>query len=356
MSMKRRHRRLRLLQRRYARKGRRKAPPDRPPGGNKLRPPRPPSRTYDFNTFPPTGAAITKSEYTLYILTTFQALFDRSLPRLIKNKNYLRQQRKLYYQEIGLRYKHILPKHASKLKRKISPEAQLLSDQIQNQLSEHISPPIIDASSLPSDPTTWSNAPPTPPHDNTQLHSLPLPPPVTHHPFATYMVVTVTVRTCIKYLTSKRSTPPQPLFTNSNAPTALKSLLFLIIGLFLIITSCDKKPTYHNITFHDQNFNFNCNIINATNHSSTPPSDIMHSPTSSSAVDLPICPPRKQQPSHIVRGLSTPAFLSSGEDATDDYVHVHNTTTILYPTATKHNAGRLCQRSTIYFGKQAHSL
>ena len=349
MSMTRHHRRLRRLQRRYARKGRRKAPPDRPPGGKeKLRLPRTTPRTYNFNTFPPTGAAITKTQYTLYLLTTIHALIDRSLPRIIHNKNYLRQQRKLYYQEIGLRYKNTLPKHASKLKRKLSPEAQLLSDQIQHQLSEHISPPIIDASSLPSDPTTWSNAPPTPPHDNTQLHSLPSPPPVTHLPFATYMVFTVTVRACIKYLTSKRSAPRQPLFTNSTAPTAFKSLLFLV-GLFLVITSCDKKvssPIYHNINFQDQNFNFNCN---ATNHSST-----LHIPTSSSAVALPICPPRKQQPGHIVRGLPTPAFLSSGEDTADDYVHVHNTT-ILYLTATKNNAG-LCQRSTIYHGTQAHSL
>ncbi len=346
--MRRHNRRLRLLQRRYARKGRRKAPPDRPPGGKKLRLPRQQPRTYNFNTFPPTGAAITHSEYTLYILTTIHALIDKSLPRIIEHKNYLRQQRKLYYQEIGLRYKNTLPKHASKLKRKLSPQAQLLSDQIQHQLSEHISPTIIDTPSLPSDPTTWSNTLPTPPHDNTQLHSLPSPLPVTYHPFATHMVFTVMVRACIKILTSQRSAPRQPLFTNSNAPTALKSLLFLI-GLFLVITSCDKKvssPIYHNINFQDQNFNFNCN---ATNHSST-----LHMPTSSSAVALPICPPWKQQPGHIVRGLPTPAFLSSGEDAADSNAHVHNTTTLHF-TATKNNAD-LCQRSTIDHGKQAHSL
>jgi len=43
-------------------------------------------------------------------------------------------------------------------------------------------------------------------------------------------------------------------------------------------------------------------------------------PKSSSAVALPICPPRKQQPGHIVRGLPTPAYLSSGEDAADDHM------------------------------------
>lgn len=47
---------------------------------------------------------------------------------------------------------------------------------------------------------------------------------------------------------------------------------------------------------------------------------LMHMPMSSSAVALPICPPRKQQPGHIVRGLPTPAYLSSGEDAADDHV------------------------------------
>ena len=45
------------------------------------------------------------------------------------------------------------------------------------------------------------------------------------------------------------------------------------------------------------------------------------SPAKSKAVALPICPPRKQQPGHIVRGLPTPAYLSSGEDAADDQMH-----------------------------------
>lgn len=53
----------------------------------------------------------------------------------------------------------------------------------------------------------------------------------------------------------------------------------------------------------------------------TLPIRLMHMPTSSSAVALPICPPRKQQPGHIVRGLPTPAYLSSGEDAADGHVH-----------------------------------
>ena len=52
----------------------------------------------------------------------------------------------------------------------------------------------------------------------------------------------------------------------------------------------------------------------------TLPTRLMHMPTSSSAVALPICPPRKQQPGHIVRGLPTPAYLSSGEDAADDHM------------------------------------
>ncbi len=71
MSMRRSHKRLRLIQiqPRYARKGRRKAPPDRPPGKKQLRPPRLPTRSYHFDTLPTTGATITPSEYTIYIHT-----------------------------------------------------------------------------------------------------------------------------------------------------------------------------------------------------------------------------------------------------------------------------------------------
>ncbi len=232
--MQRHHRRLRRVQRRYYRKGRRKAPPDRPPGGNeKLRLPRTPLRTYNFNTFPPTGAAITNSKYTLYLLTTIHALFDRSLPRIIKNKNYLRQQRKLYYKPIGLRYTHILPKHTAKLHHTTSIEAQLLSDQIHHQLSDYISPTIIDVDNLPPDPSHW--------HSN-QSAAIPTTFPPSYQPFypstlqhrvAAHTLLATTARTLQKKSTSGVCKTRHQSSTNSTVTHHLRFFPFLM-GLLLI--------------------------------------------------------------------------------------------------------------------------
>ena len=342
MSMRRHHRRLRLLQRRYARKGRRKAPPDRPPGGLKLRPPRKHPRTYNFNTFPPTGATLSQSDYTLYIHSTALTLYDKRLTRFIQNKKYLRQQRMLYYQEIGLPYKHTLPKHESQKNLKPSQAAQQLSDQLQDQLADYYLPnPTTYDSNLPPDPSHWPRDCSLLYNDPTLLHIPPPNPPVIHHPFATCIIVTAAVRTCIKYLTSRFLSQRQSLCTNSNAYTAFKNLLYLV-GLFLVITPSGKKVE-HNNTFHDQNFNFNCKRDNS-NQVTKCLTNCNHGLTAAnhSSPSTKLLPPPLQNESNITITAHT------------DWPTNHKTR-LHHSTSTKNKAG-LCKCISTSSGKLAHSL
>eukprot|EP00986_Skeletonema_menzelii_P014342 scaffold9449_cov82-Skeletonema_menzelii.AAC.1 len=233
MSMRRHHRRLRLLQRRYARKGRRKAPPDRPPGGLKLKPPRKHPRTYNFNTYPPTGATLSQSDYTLYIHSTALTLYDKRLTRIIQNKKYLRQQRMLYYQEIGLRYKHTLPKHESQKNQKPSQAAQQLSDQLQDQLADYYLPtPTTYDSNLPPDPSHWAIRPPSFTRNSFPPTLLPPNPPVFQHFYAKHVLITRLTRTFLCKKLKKRN-PPKPS-SNSNVHSIFGDA-FLIMGFFFLI-------------------------------------------------------------------------------------------------------------------------
>ena len=211
MSMRRSHKRLRLSQRRYYRMGRRKAPPDRPPGGKKLRPPRLPTRTYHFDTLPTTGASITPSEYTIYIHTRILALYHKRLPQYIQHRNYLRQQRTLYYKEFGLRYTHILPKHASKSNRMPSLEAQLFSDQLQHQLSEQAGIIIPHDFPLPPDPSLGPHTHPSPP-------TFPSPTPHFHFPSTPYPFPSASITTHILLAHGVRT---------------IRRIFILLIGLLL---------------------------------------------------------------------------------------------------------------------------
>ena len=159
------------------RKGRRKARSARPPGRKKLRLPKFHTRTYNFDTHPPTGDRLTPLQYTLYIHTTFLSLLNKRLPRQTLIRHVLRQQRMKHYRPIGFRYNHILPKHASKFTPTPSLTAQLLSDQIHHQLSTQANPATFDAHLLPPDPSLWHQPPSSSTPNVPPLPSLPPNPP-----------------------------------------------------------------------------------------------------------------------------------------------------------------------------------
>ena len=271
--MKRHATRLRSMQRRYHRKGRRRAPLGRPP--DKGKPQnfiKRPTRTYNFNTIPSTGKPATRWEYTIFVFRRLQSVFTRLNLHELHNYRYLQQQRHLYYGKIGIRYKNILPKHKHLLDPPTT-EAQQLSDQIQEQLSEGIIPLHYDESSLPPDPSIWSKYQPI------QRITLPLScnPPLLplllhHHSIIRHALLLVTTRTFREILPNLISRHQHS--TNSTTCRLKRHSLFLV-GLILfflfegfsVSSSCYGShstppvlPAHHNITtFHDHNFNLKSN-------------------------------------------------------------------------------------------------
>ena len=168
MSMKRHASRLRHMQRRYHRKGRRKAPLGRPPDmRTKLNFIKRSTRTYDFNTIPSTGIKATRWQYLHFVFGRIQSIFQQLELKELHNYKYLQQQRHLYYGRIGIRYKHILPKHKHLLQQPTTKN-QTSIDQTQPHTNKAPTQLIHDIPNPFLDPPHWS----TTTNIQPQLHHL----------------------------------------------------------------------------------------------------------------------------------------------------------------------------------------
>ena len=225
--MKRHASRLRHMQRRYHRKGRRKAPLGRPPDKrNKLHFIKRPTRTYDFNTIPSTGVKATRWQYIRFVSGRLHSVFHQLELKEYHNYKYLQQQRHLYYGTIGIRYKHILPKHRH-LQRQATTNHQQSPAQTQPQTTQDLPHPPHDISTPPTTPSNWS----TTTNLQHQLHSLPRHLPYSHQSLLWLAIITLLLRS------SRRKSQSS---TNSYIPSL--ALTHIVLSLFGLIIATFRSP------------------------------------------------------------------------------------------------------------------
>ena len=185
MTSKSRHRRTRVIQRRYRRKGRRKRfriPPDKNSHWKtRVRI----QRTYNFNTLPHHDA--TPLEYTTYIHEKLLHRYYKLRHLSLRNRAYLRQQRYLYYKPFGCRHiksLHIKPPNSSPQRNPTQEALKLEAINLTTSVLLHTdSYPFVTLTKLPSDPTIQPQPCQYTPLFNNPLHTQPRFP---SNPFSSY--------------------------------------------------------------------------------------------------------------------------------------------------------------------------
>ena len=175
MTSKSRHRRTRVIQRRYRRKGRRKRfriPPDKNSHWKtRVRI----QRTYNFNTLPHHDA--TPLEYTTYIHEKLLHRYYKLRHLSLRNRAYLRQQRYLYYKPFGCRHiksLHIKPPNSSPQRNPTQEALKLEAINLTTSVLLHTdSYPFVTLTKLPSDPTIQPQPCQYTPPFNNPLHTQP---------------------------------------------------------------------------------------------------------------------------------------------------------------------------------------
>ena len=338
--MKRHASRLRHMQRRYHRKGRRKAPLGRPPDKrNKLNFIKRPTRTYDFNTIPSTGEQATRWQYIRFVSGRLHFVFQQLELKERHNHKYLQQQRHLYYGTIGIRYKHILPKH-SHLRRQATTNHTNSTAQPQPQTTEDLPYLPLDPSTLPPTPPNWS----TTTNLQHQLHYLPRHPPYSHQSLLWLAIITLMLRS------------PQRKFrssTSSSIPSL--TLTHIVLSFFGLVIATIRSPNAPSTTSSPTGRIPTYNSISPTDthiHDMTSKFsyDMSPLPTSSYVCRQEIFPPNAEIPEDD--DMENPSTIAQmwklncpeGQER------------ILYNLIKDKNDEALGRWNHIYHGKQAHSL